>query len=157
MIGKNNLMIIARLRKDGRESLTKMSRITCIPITTIHNKLKEFENNLIKKYVAIIDFTKIGYNTRAMITLRVKKDYKEELKNFLIENKNINSVYKINNGYDFLIEVIFREIGEVESFLEKLERDLKVDKKEVHYIIEEINREVFLTHENFLRITGDIC
>ena len=155
MLEKNDLVIMSRLRTDARESLTRMSRKTSIPVTTIHKKVKGFEKNLIKKYVALLDFTNIGYNTRAMIVLRAKKELKDNLKEFLLDNRSVNSVYKINNGFDFMIEVIFKEIGEVEFFVEQIENDFKVDKKEIYYIINEINRESFLSRHEYVKLIGE--
>lgn len=152
---KNELVVLSRLRTNARESLTNMSRKTSIPITTIYNKLRNFEGSLIKKYVALLDFTKIGYNTRAILVLRSKKEFKEKLAEFLTDSKAVNSLYKINNGFDFLVEVVFQGIGDVEYFVEDLENNFKVEKKEIYYIISEINKEVFLGKHEYIKMTGD--
>ena len=156
MVDKNDLIITARLRENARETLTKMSRKTYIPVTTIHGRIKELEKTVIKRYVALLDFQKLGYNTRAIINLRVKKDFKDKIRDYLVVNKAVNSLYKINNGYDFLMEVVFREIGDVESFVENLENDFKIEKKEIYYIINEINKECFLSKYDYVRLTGSI-
>ena len=116
MIDKKEMLILANLRNNARETLTKMSRKTSIPVSTIFEKLKTYESGLIKKYTSLIDFTKLGYNTRATILVKTTKEYRDKLRQHLLLDKSLNSVYKINNGYDFMLEGIFREIKDVEQF-----------------------------------------
>jgi len=156
LVEKNELIILSRLRENGRESLTNMSRKTYIPVTTLHKKLKGFEGEVIKKYVALLDFTRLGFNTRANIVIKVKKELRDQLRDFLIDNKAINSLYRINNGFDFLIEVVFKEIKDVEFFVEQLENNFKIEKKEIYYIIEELRKEEFLGRYEYVKLTGSL-
>lgn len=142
------MQIIAHLRLNARMGLTQMSRKTSIPVSTIFDKLKTYEKNIIQKHTSLIDFSKLGYNTRANITLKTNKQNREKLKEFLQKHQNINSVYKINNGYDYLIEAVFRHIKELEDFLEMLEEKFDATERKVYYIIEDIKREGFMSNTN---------
>jgi len=62
--------------------------------------------------------SKLGFNARANIMVRVDRDSREEARNFLINHQNVNSVYKISNGFDFLIEGIFKNVRDVEDFID---------------------------------------
>ncbi len=152
---KEDLMILASLRQNSRVGLTKISKNTSIPVTTIYNKLKNFEKTFIKKYTSIIDFPQLGFNTRAVIMVRTKKEMRERLYDYLSSCRSLNSLYKINNGYDFLMEIIAKEIKEVEFFVEHLENAFEVDKKEIHYLIEEIKKENFISNAEYIKLTGD--
>lgn len=154
MLDKKEMLILANLRKNARETLTAISKKTSIPISTIFEKIKNYETNLIKKHTTLIDFTKLGFNTRATILIKVAKDYKEKLREHLLINKSLNNVYKINNGYDFMLEGIFKEIKDVESFLDKLENDFGVTDRYVYYIMDEIKREDFLSSPEYINITN---
>jgi len=149
---KTDLMIISSLRRNAREKLTNISKKTRIPVSTIFDKIKTYETGLINKHTALIDFNKLGYNTRANIILKVNKKDKSEMKNFLLKHKNINSALKINNGFDFLIEAIFTNIKEVEDFLELLEENFKIKSKQVFYIIEELKKESFLSNPELVNL-----
>lgn len=142
---KKSLLIISALRQDARLSLTKMSKQTRIPVSTLHDKIKEYMGSLIRKHTAIIDFSKLGYNTRALVFLKVEREYRQPLQDFLQSCKNVNNLAKINNGYDFLIEFVFEHIKDMEDMLETIETRFKVNSKETYYIIEEIKRESFLS------------
>jgi len=148
MLSKKDMKIIANLRQNARMSLTKMSRKTAIPVSTIFDRLKLHENDLIQKHTSLLNFSKLGFNTRANICLKVNKEKREELKNFLTKHQHVNSVYKINNGFDFLVEGIFKHIKDLEDFLDLLEQRFDVTEKQVYYIIEDIKREAFMANLN---------
>ncbi|MCX6709591.1 MAG: hypothetical protein NTV63_01385 [Candidatus Woesearchaeota archaeon] len=146
MISKKDLLIISELRKNSRESLTNMSKKIHIPISTIYDRLRLNEGGLIRKNTSLIDFSKIGFYTHANLLLKAEDhENKDALKEFLIKNHNINSVFRINNGFDFLAEGVFKHIKELEEFLENLEGKFKIQEKQVYYIIEELKREAFLS------------
>jgi Lrp/AsnC family transcriptional regulator, regulator for asnA, asnC and gidA len=154
MIGKKDLLIVSNLRKNARETLTNMSRATHIPISTIYDKLRLHEGGLIKKHTCLLDYNKLGYSTRANVLLRVDKEHREELKDYLVKHMNVNSVSKINNNYDFMAEMVFREIKELEDFLENLEDKFKVKSKQVFYVIEDLKREDFMSEPDMLNLVG---
>lgn len=149
---KKDLVIISHLRRNARETLTRMSRKTSIPVSTLYDKLKLHTGNLIMKNTALIDFSRIGFHARANIALKVDREYRAELKEFLIKNNNINSVYKINNGFDFLAECIFKHIKELEDFLELVDTKFKIRNKQVYYIIEDLKREEFLSDPELIDV-----
>ncbi len=137
---------MAMLRTNARETLTKMSRKIHMPISTIYDKIKHQETRLIKRHTCLLDFASLGFMTRATILLCVRKDAKDKLIPFLTKHQNINSVFKINNGYDYLIETVFRQIKDLEDFMELLQERFAIKKYQVHYIIDEMQREGFLAN-----------
>ena len=151
MFDKKELMILANLRNNARETLTKISKKTSIPVSTIFEKLRSYESTIITKHTSLIDFNKLGFSTRATILLKVGKDYRDKLREHLILDKSLNNVYRINNGYDFMLEGIFREIKDVENFLEKLENDYGVTDRYVYYIVDELKREDFMSSPEYLK------
>lgn len=152
MVSKKDLLVMAHLRKNARMKLTAMSRLTNLPVSTIFDRLKYHEGGLIRKHICLIDFEKIGFHTRANVMFRVGKKDKNNVKAFLEKNPNVNSIYKINNGYDFLAEVVFRNISNLEEFLEEMEERYDIKTKEVHYIIDDIKRESFMSDPQILDI-----
>jgi DNA-binding Lrp family transcriptional regulator len=142
---KNDKLIISYLRQDSRIQLTKMSKKTKIPVSTLFERLKNYKKGIIKKNTAIVDFSKLGYNTRAKILLKCKRENIEQLRIFLERNKHTNELFKVNNGFDFMVEFICTSMHELEGHLEKLYKEFKIEKELVFYIIEEIKRENFLS------------
>jgi DNA-binding Lrp family transcriptional regulator len=147
---RSDLIFLSFLRQDARQTLTAISRRTKIPISTLYDKLRQHEKDLILKHTTLIDFSKLGYNCRAKIMLVGQKDERERLRSYLSEHRNINSLYKINNGFDFLAEGIFQNVKELEDFLEQMEASFTINEKKIFYVIEDLKRECFLSRPDQL-------
>ncbi len=139
-------MIISALRQNSRKSLTQMSKETKIPVSTLHEKIQMYKNGLIKKNTAIIDFEKIGFNTRANVLLKIERKEREKLQEYLSGCKNVNSLLKVNNGFDFLVEFVFEHIKDLEDFMELLEQSYTITNRETYYIIDDLKREEFMAN-----------
>ena len=150
MINKKDLQIIAHLRQDARMPLTTMSRKTNIPVSTIFDRLKANESSLIVKHTCLLDFNKLGYSVRANITFRVERDDKEKLKEFLLKNASVNSLYKINNGFDYLVECIFKQIKDMDSFMDDVENKFRIIDKQSFFIIEDLKKEEFMANPEMI-------
>ena len=155
MTQEKELQILAYMRKNSRMPLTEISRKINVPVSTIFDKLKEHTNKkTIHKYTIIYDFQQIGYTTKTIVLLKVDKEQKEQIKQYLIKNQNVNNLYKINNGYDFMMECIFRNLEEQEQFIEQLETKYRIKTKETHYVISDIKRESFLSEPDMAECVG---
>ena len=144
---------MSHFRKNARLNLTKISRDTGVPVSTIYDKLKKYEGSVIRKHTALVDFQKLGYELRVNVLLKSSNGTKKELCDFLLKFPNINSLLRINNGFDFLAEGIFRNMAEVQSFYEKLEK-FNIQQIQEFFIIEDIKRETFLADPDLLNIVG---
>ncbi len=149
----NELKIMKHLRVNARESLTKMSRTTGIPVSTIYERLKLFEKSVIKKHTCLIDFQKLGYDLRVTLLVKVKQNSKDSLQRCLLSHHLVNMVFRINNGYDYLIEAVFQNMAQVQEFMELLDKKGISSHKEF-FVLEELKREAFLTsdaHIDFIK------
>lgn len=142
--------ILGRFRKDARMSLTKMSRKTRIPVSTIYDRMKKMdENGIIQKKTALVDFRKIGYEIKSLMLLETDKDDKKEVQRFLQNYTNVNGISRINNGFDFFVEAIFKSIEGFDEFLKELKTFDIVTKKEF-FVMEDVQKETYLTHQENL-------
>ncbi len=71
--------IINLLNEDGRMSYRKISRDLGISVGTVHNRVdKLMKTGVIKKFVPMIDHSRLGYKLTAIIGVRVKgRSFKE--------------------------------------------------------------------------------
>lgn len=144
-MNKKDVKIFACLRQNGRMPISTLSRQTGVPVSTIFDHLKT--NPTIERHVALLDFQSLGFSTKAIVLVRANKD-KEELHKYLSAHFHINNLYKINNGYDYYFECVFKNMTEMESFLDALDERFEIKAKNVHYIIKDIKREAFLSDPN---------
>jgi DNA-binding Lrp family transcriptional regulator len=152
--GSTDLMIVSHLRRDSRASLTEMSRHTKIPVSTIFDKVKDYKRSgLIKKNTSIVSFDKIGYAAKALIFFSTKKEEREKLSKLLQKSRSVNSLFRVNDGWDLVAEVIFPNMNEIENFVENIDAEVSVRDKKVFYILEEFKREEFMSDPDYLTLT----
>lgn len=140
MLKDIDLEILNHLRKNARKSLADISRETGTPISTVFDKLNRFENTLINKHTSLLNFPALGYSLKVNYLIKCKD--RDKVKEFLFNHKNVNTLYRINNGSDFLVEAIFKDMNEMEEFSEALE-ELSIYKVERYHVIEELRKEDF--------------
>jgi len=143
---RRDITLMMFFRRNARENLTQISRLTHIPVSTIFDKLREFEKDLIQKHTTLIDFRRLGFDIRINALFKVPKDTREEFKEFLMTNEYVNSIFRINNGYDYMVEAIFRDMSDMQKFTEMLDR-FRIESKQEFFILEDLKRESFLTDE----------
>ncbi len=149
---ENDLILLSNLRKNARVTLTSLSKETRVPVSTLFDRLQNIKKHIIKKFTTIINFQYLGYTTKATITLKVSKDDKQNFLDFIIKNKFINSAYRINNGFDFIIEVLCKDMKELENFIDDIESKFAIKSKQIFYVLEDIKREEFLADLEYLKI-----
>jgi DNA-binding Lrp family transcriptional regulator len=145
MISKKDSEIISHLRNNAREKVTSISKKTNIPVTTIYDKIRVHEKRFLKKHISLLNFQNIGLNAKSQVAIAVERESRDALQKYLMENMNVNSLAKINFGYDFLAEVVFKDAGEVQNFTESLEKNYKISRLHIFNVIEELKKEAFLT------------
>lgn len=152
LLKDKDLRMLSHFRKNARTSLTKMSKITRIPVSTIFDKLKEYEKQkVIMKHTALLDFKSLGFDIRTQILITTQTDNKEELQKFLLLHPKTNTIFRINNGYDFLVEAVFKNMEELDEFTKLLDEFEPKEKKEF-FVMEDIKREEFLMYKDNLGI-----
>lgn len=148
MIKQKDVAILTALRQDGRQKLTEMSKQVRLPVSTIYDRIKNHQKQYIAKHSSILNFEALGFQTRAHVLFKLHKEEKETFLETLRKTPFVNSIYRINNGFDIMTECVFRNINELETFLEKLDIKHRIKAREVYYIIEDIVREQFLSDPN---------
>lgn len=149
-IKKRDVDLICCLRRNARVTLTSLSREIKMPVTTIYDRLKGLTSeSIIKKYTTIVDLDKLGYSVKAILILKIKKTDKDAFRDFAEKHSAINNLFKINNGYDFIVEVIFSNMRLMEEFIERVDHRFEISKMDVHYVMEELRREDFKGLEIF--------
>jgi DNA-binding Lrp family transcriptional regulator len=141
MIDQQDLKVLKKLRADSRATLTAMSNSLGMPVSTVFEKVKKLRKSVVVKCVDLVDFEKLGFVVRANFMVRTEERKREQLKELVLKHKNVNSVFRTNNGFDFFIETIFSDMKQLNAFCEQL--DLLRAKRRMHFVVEELKRECF--------------
>jgi DNA-binding Lrp family transcriptional regulator len=147
---EKELQVLRALRNNARETLTRISKRTGVPISTLFDRLNEYRERVIIKHTCLIDYTKLGYDLRVHLLIRVAKE-RERFETYITDHFLVNSVFRINNGYDYLVEAVFRNMRELTDFVQALEKYNIRDHKEF-FVLEDLKREAFLTTDTHVKL-----
>ncbi len=150
VIKKKDILILCELRKNCRSSLSDIGRATKTPVSTVYDKLRSFRSGIIRKYSALMNFAELGFAVKANVIFGVDRSQKDEFRAYMEKHHSVNSLYRINNGYDFLAEVICRDISGFENFMDLLGSKFKIRDKKAFFIIGELKREEFLSEAGMI-------
>jgi len=144
---KNSKLIIQSLRKDGRKTLTQISKETGISISSIFENVRSLEkDNIIKKYVPLLNYQKLGYGIKVEIFIKLqnKEDKNNMIKKLKFKNC-VNTMHEIaGDTYDFMLDLIFKNLSELSTFIEYLEDNFAIKKKQQMIVLEQLKEEGFI-------------
>jgi DNA-binding Lrp family transcriptional regulator len=143
MLEEKDVTILSHLRKDGRKNLTTMSRETSIPVSTIYDRLKKYMGDVIAKHTILLNYKTLGYDIRINILIKAPPDQRDALEQFLYAHHNVNTVARVNNGYDFMAEALFKTMAEFKAFKDATGK-FGVLTMDEFFILDDIKRESFL-------------
>ena len=149
MITNKDLQIIAHLRQDSRKNLTLISKEIAMPISTVFDRIKRYNNGIITRNTILVDFKKLGYNMKLNMLIKTKTESRDRLRKFLEEHGSVNNVYRVNNGFDYIIEAIFKNLVQVQEFEDALEK-YDIQSIQQYYILEEIKEEGFISEPEMI-------
>lgn len=135
--------LLSAIRENSRTSLLSLAKQLNVPAATVHNKVKRHQGKLIQKCTALLDFTKLGY-TRAWLAIKTTPEGRSNLSGHLENHTAINNLHKINSGFDFLAEIIAKDVKEIEDFTTKLRAMPEVLMIHKYVIICDLKREEFI-------------
>lgn len=142
---EKELLLLSHFRSNARESLTKISRQTSIPVSTIFDKLRDYEKRLIQKHTTLLDFRKLGFDIKAHLLLKAAPAARDDVQRFLVNHGRVNSVFRINNGFDFLVEAVFRDLADLDLFYEQLQVH-GVQERQEFFVLQDVVREAFMSY-----------
>lgn len=140
---EEDIKVLALLRQDSRQRLVDISKRTGIPVSTVFARLRLYLGSYVRRYTCLLNYDRLGYSIRVAMLLKVKPQNRQGLAGFLAKKPNVNSLYRVNNGYDFMVEAVFRDLNEVEGFLEEAEAGFGA-KNQMHYLLENLKEQEFL-------------
>ncbi len=149
---KQELKLFCHLRRNARVTLTEISKKTGMPISTAYDKIKRHKGGLIKKMTALLDFHALGFSIRTVFFIKAHRNDTANLESHLLKSLSVNSVFRVNNGFNFMVEAIFEQLKDAEQFFNRLEEHFKVNKMQVFYLFDELRRESFMNDPDLIDV-----
>jgi Lrp/AsnC family transcriptional regulator, leucine-responsive regulatory protein len=109
--------ILRVLQPEGRISASELARRIGMSETSCLRRMKSLEEaGVIESYRAVVDRRQIGFSMSAMIMVAVNQRTETDRKDFLsaiADNPQIISCSAVTGSYDFILEVVIRDIDDL--------------------------------------------
>jgi len=140
--------IINALTENSNRPLRKLAKDIGIPFGTLYSKIKRLENTgIITKYVALCDYSKLGYVITAVTEITVSKGKLIEIEKKVAEMNNVISVYDVTGESDIIIISKFRTPEELSAFTKKLLSMEYVERTYTHVVLNTVKESTKITLE----------
>jgi Lrp/AsnC family transcriptional regulator for asnA, asnC and gidA len=114
-----DMKIIKCLTDDARSTYKKMAEEAGVSEATIKNRIDKLqEEGIIKKFTIVMDYHKLGRAIKAFIGLKVQPAKLSSIVEVIEKNPDVHVLYRTSGDVDLLIEVIFEQMEDLNSFLE---------------------------------------
>src|SRR5688572_14266026 len=109
--------IIRELQRNARMSYAELSRATGIPESTVRRRMDRLHQRGVIEFAMLADPSRLGYELRAMIGLRVELQKLAEIGARLREMNEVNFAAFLTGNFDIMIQVIVRSQENLVGFL----------------------------------------
>ncbi len=113
--------ILRCLQQNARMSFTEIGRKVGLTSPAVAERVKKMEDlGVIENYTAHISYAKLGYQLKAIITLRA---FVGKLRPFLDKVDTFREVincYRITGNENIIMEVVIQDQAHLEQFIDKL-------------------------------------
>ena len=135
-LDKLHWSILSALQQNARVSLAGIGRKIGLTPPAVADRVKRLEDlGVIEGYWTSISHTKVGYQLKAIITLRA---FMGKLKPFLERVKTLEEVincYRITGNENIIMEVVLRDQFHLEKFIDQL---IQYGETRTHIILSEV-------------------
>jgi DNA-binding Lrp family transcriptional regulator len=107
--------------RDSRQSIREVARKVGVSSGTVASRLKEMEEaGIIRRYSAILDYEKLGYELTAITEITVSDGKMLEVGETIAKLSQATGVYNITGDSDLMIVGKFRTRKELSDFTKKI-------------------------------------
>ncbi len=116
-----DLKILRELQEDARKSLKEIAEKVGVAEGTVYNRINKMRRmGVIKKFIPVVDYSKLGYDLTAVIGVVAEGGHLIEIENEIAKEGNVTAVYDVTGEYDILIVARFKDRDSLNAFVKKL-------------------------------------
>jgi Lrp/AsnC family transcriptional regulator for asnA, asnC and gidA len=121
LVNETDRKIIRLLQQNARSSYAELSRATGIPESTVRRRMDRLQQRGVIEFAMIADPSKLGYELRAMIGLRVDLRKLDDIAARLREMNEVTFAAFLTGNFDLMLHVVVPSQEDLYEFLvEKL-------------------------------------
>ena len=141
-IDKTDVEILRVLEKNARLSLRKIAKKVGVSVATVMHRVNKLENEgIIRKYIALLDYDKLGYELEAVISVDVAKGKLFEVEKKIATDPSVHAVYDITGHFDVVVVARFKTRKSLDTFVKKIQTYDFVEKTETAIVLNTIKED----------------
>jgi len=110
--------IIKQLNEDARQSYREIARDLNVSLSTISARIKKMEEeDIIERYIPVINHEKVGYTITAIINIKISHGKLMEVQEKISKDPHISAVYDITGEWDSIIIAHFKDRRDLNGFI----------------------------------------
>ncbi len=116
-----DIQILRELQKDARRSLKEIAEKVGVAEGTVYNRINKMKKiGLIKKFIPVVDYSKLGYDIIAVIGITAEGGYLTEIEAVIAQEGNVTAVYDVTGEYDMIVVAKFKDRDSLNKFVKKV-------------------------------------
>jgi Lrp/AsnC family leucine-responsive transcriptional regulator len=138
--------ILMLLQQDAKQNTKEIAEKVGLSVSPTFERIKKLEQKeYIKKYVALLDPTKVGksISVYCQVTLAVhSRELIDDFKQHILALPEIMGCYHVSGNYDFLLKVAVNDMNEYQKFvIDKLSVIKGISNVQSSFVMEEIKND----------------
>lgn len=131
-----DLKLLEILEQDSRVPYRELASKFGVSVATICNRIKKLQElGVIEKFVIQVDYTKLGYNIRALVGVTVDSKTLHETLDGFRRMECVKKIYEVAGRYDFVLEILSKDTADLRTLLtEKMSNIIGVQRTETMVI-----------------------
>ena len=135
-----DLKIISILQKDSSKPIKDISKKVSLSISPCWNRIQKLQDlGIIKHKTVILDPEKLGYSNRVFVFIKTnqhKKKWSDNFKDYILKQPNVIGLYRISGTYDYLIDVLAKDIKDFDLFYKNLIENIEIFEVSSSFVME---------------------
>jgi DNA-binding Lrp family transcriptional regulator len=135
--------ILSVLMQNCNKSVREVAKIVGKSPSLVLKRVKRlYEQGLIKKCEAVLDYLKLGYGLTALILFKVEGAYIEEVEKELAKEPRVRGVYDITGQYDIAVLAVFRDVSDLNAFIKRILKNPHIKESVTSVILKAVKDEI---------------
>jgi Lrp/AsnC family leucine-responsive transcriptional regulator len=118
---KTDKKLLTLLQKDSKTTNKELSLKLGLSVTAVYERIKKLEReNVISKYVALLDKTKIDKSFVVFCHIKLIQHSKEFLTTFekeVVKLDEVSECYHVSGDYDYILKIFVKNMEEYREFM----------------------------------------
>ncbi len=139
VLDERDRRILAALLAEARLSYRRIAKKVRVSVATVMHRVNRLEKEgIIKRYQAVLDYEKLGFDVSAIIDVRVAKGKLLQVEKRIAANPHVAAVYDNTGHFDVTIIARFMSTRSLDSFIKKIQGYEFVERTETKLILNTI-------------------